>query len=128
LLGPRCRAMEKAVGVPVRRRQGRPNAVWCQSNSIRCGVCTTDKNDLIIIRADYPAAMVATTRGDDLMVANALRGYEAYCKNTNGARRHVFRALHLPTAACTPRAPRAPPCAIHEDQQIMRGTTALQTG
>src|SRR5262249_23301134 len=64
-------------------------------------------------RADYPATMVATTRGDDLMVANALRGNEAYCKNTNGARRHAFRALHLPTAA-SPRAPRAPPCAIYE--------------
>src|SRR5262249_40857996 len=45
--------------------------------------------------------MVATTRGDDLMVANAVRGKETNCKNTNGARRHVFRAMHLPTGACS---------------------------
>src|SRR5262249_56905167 len=70
-----------------------------------CGGGTTDKNDLTIIRADYPATMVATTRGDDLMVANAVRGNEAYCKNTNGARRHVFRVLHLPTAACSTCSP-----------------------
>jgi hypothetical protein len=42
-------------------------------------------------------------------------------KNTNGARRHVFRALHLPMPACSHFACSPVPhhMPIHEDQQNM---------